>query len=339
MSVAPVLLPGDCMAWLPQLPESSFDACVTDPPYHLTPIVKRFGKPGSAPAKSNGETGVYGRASAGFMGQQWDGGDIAFRPETWGEVLRVLKPGAHLVAFGGSRTYHRLACAIEDAGFEIRDQIMWLYGSGFPKSHNQKGDWEGWGTALKPSHEPVVLARKPFKGTAAKNLAEHGTAALHIDPCRVGFASDADEAESKAKNQHADFGSGPMTNRVFGLRDRGNYDPEGRWPANVCHDGSDEVLDALGEPARFFYCSKASRKDRNDGNNHPTVKPTALMQWLCRLVTPEGGAILDPFMGSGSTGKAALREGFRFAGIEQSEDYMNIARARIAAEEEHDDTV
>lgn len=357
----PVLIRGDCMEWLPRLPDGSVDACVTDPPYHLS-IAKRFGADNAAPAKSNGATGVYKRASAGFMGQQWDGGDIAFRPEVWAEVLRVLKPGGHLVAFGGSRTYHRLACAVEDAGFEVRDQIMWLYGSGFPKSHNQKDEWAGWGTALKPAHEPIVLARKPFKTTVAKNLAEHGCGALNIDGCRVPVDPSADASQLRTMQRSVRTG-----NDGWGMSTVSGDSPpvvreEGRWPANACHDGSDEVMETLGDPARFFYCAKASKKDRDEGlenlpkqkagvhsetsgqhitrrdpgyevapraNHHPTVKPTALMQWLCRLVTPPGGVILDPFMGSGSTGKAATREGFGFIGIEQDEKYMAIAKARV----------
>ena len=388
-----LVLTGDCTVVMPSLPEDSFDACVTDPPYHLS-TVKRFGRPGSAPAKSEGASGVYKRASAGFMGQQWDGGDVAFNPETWAEVLRVLKPGAHLVAFGGSRTYHRLACAIEDAGFEVRDQIMWLYGSGFPKSHNQgvcdcgysKGkrpdhasecrsirqpEWIGWGTALKPAHEPIVLARKPLDGTVAKNLAAHGCGALNIDECRV-------EAEAERPWRQPSGNGTSLSGSVDGslrneIEDRSHL---GRWPANVCHDGSDEVVGAFpeskgqlarakddgslqgnkvygalrhgtkhpeprndtGSAARFFYCAKASKKDKDDGledtkNTHPTVKPTDLMRWLCRLVTPPGGAILDPFIGSGSTGRGAVAEGFRFVGIEQDEKYAAVAKARIAAAE------
>lgn len=314
---------GDTLEWLPRVPDASVDACVTDPPYHLTSVVKRFGADGAAPAKSDGATGVYARSSAGFMGKKWDGGDIAFRPETWAEILRVLKPGAHLVAFGGSRTYHRLACAVEDAGFEIRDQIMWLYGSGFPKSHNQEDEWKGWGTALKPAHEPIVLARKPFKATVAKNLAEHGCGALNIDGCRVaGDPWKPHTATGLASQKFFTRGAAPKIEKF--------PHHQGRWPANVCHDGSDEVAEMLGEPARFFYCAKASKKDRGEGNNHPTVKPTELMRWLCRLVTPPGGTVLDPFMGSGTTGVAALAEGFRFLGFEQDPAYFQIAKARTS---------
>lgn len=359
------LIEGDSREVLKEFADNSIDSCVTDPPYALVSISKRFGKDGAAPAKA-GKTGAYARASAGFMGKTWDTGETAFDPEFWAEVLRVLKPGGHVLAFGGTRTYHRLACAIEDAGFEIRDQIGWLYGSGFPKSHNQSGEWEGWGTALKPAWEPIVVARKSLDGTVAGNLAAWGVGALNIDGCRVPFADEIDEAESKTKNQHAAFGSGPMTNQVFGkfTKDRDDYNPPGRWPANVLHDGAPDVLAALGDPSRFFYCAKASRADRNHGleafeakplhwssgdanpgsfqsegtdktarNPHPTVKPTDLMRYLCRLVTPPGGTVLDPFMGSGSTGRGAVMEGFSFIGVEMDASYYDIADARIAAVE------
>lgn len=375
------LLNGDCLEVLAGMVPESIDACVTDPPYHLASIVKRFGTDGAAPARGND---AYGRASRGFMGKTWDGGDIAFRPETWAAVLRVLKPGAHLVAFGAPKNYHRLACAIEDAGFEIRDSLMWLFGSGFPKSHNvrqginkaaagfpqggpdprspnhgkfksgsseenpdgrgfgagaagfmeemgegrggDEGPWQGWGTALKPAYEPIILARKPLIGTVAANVLAHGTGAISVDATRVPFVDAADERESKAKNQHADFDSGPMTNAVFGkfTKDRDNYDPPGRWPANVLHDGDA----GLGENARFFYCAKAGKADRA-GSKHPTVKPIALMRWLCRLVTPPGGVILDPFAGTGTTGQAAREEGFAAVLIEREAEYQADIRRRL----------
>jgi site-specific DNA-methyltransferase (adenine-specific) len=186
---------GDCIEVLKTLEDNSVDSIVTDPPYHLTSIVKRFGKEGSAPAKF-GTDGAFARASKGFMGKEWDGGDIAFRTDVWSECLRVLKPGGHLLSFGGSRTYHRMAVAIEDAGFEIRDQIMWVYASGFPKSHNigkaidkmdVDNEWEGWGTALKPAHEPICMARKPLsEKTIAENVLKHGTGGINIDDCRIG---------------------------------------------------------------------------------------------------------------------------------------------------------
>ncbi len=399
-----VLHQNDCRDVLRGLADNSIDSVVTDPPYALVSIQKRFGKPGSAPTKD-----VYGRGAAGFMGKQWDTGEVAFSEEFWAEVLRVLKPGGHVVAFSGTRTYHRMAVAIEDAGFEIRDQLGWVYGSGFPKSHNQHGDWEGWGTALKPAWEPIALARKPLTGTVAANLAEWGVGAINVDGCRVEtdealrdgagkLWSHYREGEASSSRRYADAG-GTNFSLLPGVR---GGDPRGRWPANLIHDGSEEVLaafpDAKGQQgyvgpkhgerpskgiygdfgirpdshprvesetsaARFFYCAKASRVDRDAGlehlpkkaggmvsntsgqhmtrrdegykpepraNTHPTVKPTTLMQWLCRLITPPGGIILDPFMGSGSTGKAAVLEGFQFIGCEREDEYMPIATARIA---------
>lgn len=365
---------GNCLDHLEFMPDNSVDSIVTDPPYGLS-----------------------------FMGKKWDY-DVP-SVAIWAECLRVLKPGGHLLSFAGTRTQHRMAVNIEDAGFEIRDMVSflydtnetaqaliesltqeqlklldatfgrdgmlaWTYGSGFPKSHNLKDDWEGWGTALKPALEPITVARKPFKGTVAANVLEYGTGAINIDGCRVPFAGEQDERESKQKNKHGDFGSGPMSNKVFGeyKKDRDNYDPTGRWPANLIHDGHDEVVALFpessvtgkrsaksqsakvngtnwltgnhesteytdqGSASRFFYCAKASKKDRGEGNNHPTVKPTELMAYLCRLVTPPGGTVLDPFMGSGSTGKAAQREGFRFVGIEMDPEYLAIAEARIRHE-------
>jgi len=381
---------GDMRVSLDAMAANSIDSCVTDPPYHLASIVKRFGAEGAAPAKSK-QSGVYERSSRGFMGQTWDGGDIAFQPETWAKVLRVLKPGAHLLAFAASKNAHRLTCAIEDAGFEVRDTIMWLYGSGFPKSHNLDGEWEGWGTALKPAYEPIVVARKPLIGTVEKNVLTHGVGAPNIDGCRVGdFQNTTPSGVDRRNAALAEAGYRPG---AYQMGETTPSSPPGRWPANVIHDGSDEVLagfpDAKGQQgvtgrrsqgavygavtatgegaaprgdegsaARFFYCAKASKSDRNEGceslplkvaggmsgrsdgsmgsitynnNNHPTVKPTDLMRYLCRLVTPPNGVILDPFMGSGSTGKAAMLEGFRFIGCEMKEDYAAIAKARIEA--------
>jgi site-specific DNA-methyltransferase (adenine-specific) len=324
---------GDCYEVMKSMPDNSVDSIVTDPPYEL-----------------------------GFMGKSWDSTGIAYSAEMWAEALRVLKSGGHLLAFSGSRTYHRMAVAIEDAGFEIRDQIMWVYGSGFPKSHNLKDDWQGWGTALKPAHEPIVLARKPFSGTVAQNVLAHGTGALNIDASRISIA---EGDEPSAGSRTATFGT---QETISGGDGSGGWQPaSGRFPANFIHDGSDEVSNLLGEPARFFYCAKANKRDRNEGldgfevkqsvgggggignylddvnsasgkfrsekapaaNNHPTVKPTALMRYLVRLITPPNGIVLDQFLGSGSTGKACMYEGFNFIGIELTEEYLPIARARI----------
>jgi site-specific DNA-methyltransferase (adenine-specific) len=319
------------------------------------------------------------------MGKRWDY-DVP-SVEVWYECLRVLKPGGHLLAFAGTRTQHRMAVRIEDAGFEIRDMIAWVYGSGFPKSLDvskaidkaagaerqvvgsrkltgtarikgqaafgatsgrseeayrdgseisdtlpitapatpEAQQWAGWGTALKPALEPITVARKPLTGTVAENVLAHGTGALNVDGCRVG----TDGGTAK--------GSKPMGegNGIYGAGLHGACEitqlSAGRWPANLTHDGSEEVVGLLNDAARFFYCAKASKADRGDDNHHPTVKPTDLMRYLCRLVTPPGGTVLDPFAGSGSTGKAAALEGFRFIGIEREAEYVEIARARIAA--------
>ncbi len=474
---------GDCLQVLPTLAAGSVDAVVTDPPYHLT-----TGKKGGSGRASENLASPAGRsrATTGFMGKAWDGGDIAHDPAIWREALRVAKPGAYLLAFGGTRTFHRLACAIEDAGWEIRDTVMWVYGSGFPKSldvskaiDKEAGaerepagtrrvsrdlsevgrgsvavhginkiapgvrshetsvtitapataaarQWQGWGTALKPAWEPIIVARKPLEGTVAENVLRHGTGGLNIDGCRV--STSPDDAKAMTRCNTPGSGRNCMDKRQ---RTGGHFSPLsgigpmnctlGRWPANVVHDGSEEVVGLFpqtgvsaggraghtaaysggyrqehygdmhpgfgdsGSAARFFYCAKASRADRDEGleacaerrggveqfdsrwkegagelrqpvvrNPHPTVKPTALMRWLCRLVTPpsplhsppqagdggasEGGApglVLDPFMGSGSTGKAAMLEGFRFLGIEQDADTCEIARRRIAATAEN----
>ena len=399
------VLHGDCRSELELLPDNSVDSIVTDPPYEL-----------------------------GFMGKSWDASGIAYDERVWVQCLRVLKPGGHMLAFSGSRTYHRMACAIEDAGFQIRDQIMWVYGSGFPKSLNiskaidraagaerengklkwkggtqlgvinddswkpkdvyesqpstdEAKQWDGWGTALKPAHEPIVMARKPLVGTVANNVLTHGVGGINIDGCRVRRA---DGDDSYAGNRTATFGT---QDTLSGGDGSGGWsqNEEGRFPANFIHDGSDEVLELFpdskagkpredrgtggiwsesmgipcgpqygddGSAARFFYCAKANKKDRNEGldgfeekrpdersvtgmgtfeekgvakqaNHHPTVKPTDLMRYLCRLVTPPNGTVLDPFTGSGSTGKAAVLEGFNFIGIEQSAEYVEIAKARI----------
>jgi len=374
---------GNCIEVMRTMADNSVDSIVTDPPYEL-----------------------------GFMGKSWDSTGIAFNVEVWTEALRVLKPGGHLLAFSGSRTYHRMAVAIEDAGFQIRDQIMWIYGSGFPKSldvskaiDNKAGNkravidevkirkddgtnyalghsgnltslepitpeaqqWAGWGTALKPAHEPIVLARKPLIGTVAANVLEYGTGGLNIDGSRVG----SDEMTKTTSNGVKISENGSMSGANFEREIVGTV--QGRFPANIIHDGSDEVTALLGEPARFFYCAKASKRDRNEGldgfegqsigakgnglaricatcsastiqgcecpdrtyvnptrqNHHPTVKPTDLMRYLVKLITPPNGIVLDPFTGSGSTGKGAVIEGFNFIGIELDPDYVAIATARI----------
>lgn len=349
------ILIGDCRERMAELDAESVDSCVTDPPYHLTSIVKRFGSQNAAPAKA-GKTGAYARASRGFMGQTWDGGDVAFDPETWAAVFRVLKPGAHLVAFSGTRTYHRMVCAIEDAGFEIRDQLAWVYGSGFPKSHNQPG---GWGTALKPAWEPICLARKPLVGTVAANVLQHGTGAINVDGCRI--EGPKDWCDTKQYNP-GHMAGGSKATAAYQDNSQNPNKHLGRWPANIIHDGSEEVLAGFpdseagkpraergtggiwsegngipcgpqhgdsGSAARFFYCAKATSAERGDGNNHPTVKPVDLMRWLVRLVTPAGGTVLDPFAGSGSTLIAADAEQFNAIGCELSHEYAVIAERRI----------
>lgn len=345
---------GDCRKILPSLEQ--VDAVVTDPPYGLD-----------------------------FMGKGWDHGVPGV--EFWEQILSAMKPGAHLLAFGGTRTHHRLMVAIEDSGFEIRDCLMWVYGTGFPKSldvgkaidkaagaerkivgsklgqpgyslkpndtqdHNRTAysdfqdaekecaitapatdearQWDGWGTALKPAWEPIILARRPLEGTVSKNVVRHGTGGLNIDECRVGVDKDDD---IHAKNPHTTGGFGHAGASIYGdSTGAPPYDPkQGRWPANLIHDGSEEVTGILGPAARFFYCAKANKKERGKGNDHPTVKPLALMRYLCRLVTPPGGTVLDPFMGSGSTLLAARAEGFQSIGIEIEKHSCEIARGRLA---------
>ena len=373
----------DCLEVIKTMIEDEVfvDSIVTDPPYEL-----------------------------GFMGRSWDSTGIAFQKETWELCFKILKPGGHLLAFSGSRTYHRMAVAIEDAGFEIRDQIMWLYGSGFPKSmnvgkaldkklgneriktgekktHSNKGikqseqrtaigagafgqeveedvtvgttEWEGWGTALKPAHEPLVLARKPLsEKSVVDNVLKHRTGGINIDECRVD-GNDAkypdsnpdfrDQGRQSKENMGIDklsFGQTENVKRkranrnprtddsVFNKSTTGfksetqefaDADPRGRFPANVMHDGLET------EWSRYFYCPKTSKSERHNGdkNTHPTVKPVDLMRYLCRMVTPKGGMVLDPFMGSGSTGMAAKDEDFDFIGIEKEKEYFEIAESRI----------
>ena len=420
---------GDCLEVLAGLPDNSVDSIVTDPPYGLS-----------------------------FMGKKWDY-DVP-SVAIWEQCLRVLKPGGHLLAFAGTRTQHRMAVRIEDAGFEIRDMIAWVYGSGFPKSLDvskaiDKMDasaeqerrrlkftawvrstgitakqidkatgtnmgchyttaasqpaimtrehleacrhllgnvpdwveseadqrtvesenfkqrevvgvremrdtsevriavtasasdydetatrevaitapatdaarqWSGWGTALKPALEPITMARKPLIGTVAENVLTHGTGAINVDGCRVGDEVTTSILHGKSSDA---FGIG-QKRPTAGFKEN----PPGRWPANLIHDGSNEACLALKSGARFFYSAKTGKEDRETDNNHPTVKPTTLMAYLCRLVTPPGGTVLDPFMGSGSTGKAATVNGFRFIGIERDPAYHKIAMARISNQHE-----
>ena len=430
------LLKGDCLQKLKELEDNSIDSVVTDPPYGIGFMNKEWDSPkkhreliereqkrseerhkeGKSPAKGTFTKGVQpglpiGGAKEGRWFQEWS--------EEWAkEAYRVLKPGGYILSFCAPRMYHRMTSGIEDAGFEIRDQLMWVFGSGFPKSHNigkaidkiegnerevvgtkihsQKGvkvaeerttigagafgepreanvtkgnsEWEGWGTALKPAHEPIVMARKPFKGTVADNVLEWGTGGINVDGCRIGYSDNDDprigkgyEWESKAEP----FGEAKTTQNKEG------WNTEGRFPANIIFDEeAGKILDeqsgitsqghwpkgkvkgfgefgggessyegvgpkdnVKGGASRFFYCPKASKKDRESGNVHPTVKPTDLMAYLIRLVTPKGGVVLDPFMGSGSTGKAAVREGMNFIGVEKEDEYMEIAKTRIEHEQ------
>ncbi len=322
---------GDAIHLSQEQDADSIDAIVTDPPYGLK-----------------------------FMDQFWDNGipGIPF----WEEFLRVAKPGAHLLAFGGTRTHHRLMCAIEDAGWKIRDVIMWVYGSGFPKSldvskavtNNEPAtdaakQWDGWGTALKPAWEPIIVARKPLDGTVANNVLTHGTGAINVDGCRVetedalggGNNSATVSRAGKHEGWRRPWMDDPKSASDSAERSRASTaksEQLGRFPANLIHDGSDEVLagfpntapsSSKGSAARFFYCAKASKKDRGEGNKHPTVKPTSLMKYLVRLATPPGGTVLDPFTGSGSTGVSAKDEGFNFLGFELDPDHAAFAQSRI----------
>lgn len=379
---------GNCLDVLPTLDVDSIDACVTDPPYGIGFMGKKWDT--FSPCNVKTAAQVKQRKNTGMLGNQnlkgrkrspaispskieYDrsvSGQRQFQEWTqeWArEVIRVLKPGAHLLVCGAPRSYHRMACGLEDAGFEIRDCLMWVFGQGFPKSHNLDGDWKGWGTALKPAWEPIIVARKPLIGTVAANVARYGTGAINIDSCRIDGVVTSNPMVRNAQGYGGD-------GLVQGETGKGTTSV-GRWPANLIHDGSPEVVDRFpaeagafaqatrrnsdkfrnsygafkgsadecgrmpeerGSAARFFYCAKTSRTDRDEGtdktarNNHPTVKPTSLMRWLCKLVTPPGGVILDPFTGSGSTGKAAMLEGFQFVGIEREAEYAQIAEARIA---------
>ena len=330
---------GDCLDVLTTLPDNSVDSIVTDPPYGLS-----------------------------FMGKKWDY-DVP-SVAIWEQCLRVLKPGGHLLAFAGTRTQHRMACRIEDAGFEIRDMIAWVYGSGFPKSldvskaidkaaghwrgkagevvsdngamsggnyeRTPKGNaitaaaaWQGWGTALKPALEPITMARKPFSSTVAANVIQYGTGAINVDGCKVGTETRLNQSAGNKNLEHR-----TTVTPVSSHNEIDGRECVGRWPANIIHDGSNEAALSLKSGARFFYTAKAGKVDRESENNHPTVKPTMLMAYLCRLITQPGGTILDPFMGSGSTGKAATINGFRFIGIERDPEYHKISEARISNQHE-----
>jgi site-specific DNA-methyltransferase (adenine-specific) len=362
-----ILEPGDCRDVLLELAAAgeSFHACITDPPYHLTSIVKRFGGENAAPAQF-GSDGAFARASRGFMGKTWDGGGVAFDPSTWRAVFDVLRPGAHLLAFGGTRTFHRMAVAIEDAGFEIRDTVMWLYATGFPKSHNVAktagAAWSGWGTALKPAWEPIIVARRPLAGTVAANVLAHGTGALNIGASRIALP-DGDSLHDGLRGDYERLDTGTVDSQ-WGFKRVDRAPGLGRWPANVTHDGSDEVIEAFAayaarggagsaqgdEPrararrvartdtataARFFYSAKATIADRG-GSRHPTVKPLALLRYLCRMVTPPGGRVLDPFAGSGTTLQGAVECGFDATGIERDPEYQADIRRRLAAQDADD---
>jgi site-specific DNA-methyltransferase (adenine-specific) len=332
---------GDCLDVMSGLDDNAFDSCVCDPPYHLTSIVKRFGGDTAAAAQF-GTDGAFSRASRGFMNKVWDGGDIAFRVETWAKVYRALKPGAYVVAFSSSRTFGRMSVAIEDAGFITHPLVAWIFGTGFPKATRVHAEgWEGWryGTqALKPAIEPIYVGQKPFeKGlTGTANVLRWGTGAINVDGCRVE-APDADL--TAVQRQQTDNNWGGMARSLIG-KEIAMYKPGGRWPANLIHDGSEEVITAFpgvysgpksrqaferrsdtGSAARFFYSSKADSDDRL-GSKHPTVKPVDLMQYLVRLVTPKGGLVLDPFAGTGTTGEAAFREGCKAVLIEREPEYL-----------------
>jgi len=389
------ILKGNSLDLLPTLADNSIDAIVTDPPYEL-----------------------------GFMGKTWDNSGIAYSLELWQQCLRVLKPGGHLLAFSGSRTYHRMVVSIEDAGFEIRDMISWISNKTFPKSLNigkaidkaagaerkvlrwesrpfkinngpsdseynqihsntmdsdgygttpitepatdEAKNWDGWGTGLKPTVEPIVMARKPVEGTVANNVLTYGTGGLNIDASRIGTGDDRATGGLSGGATDANL-------YQHGTQERVERATGGRWPANLILDEyTAELLDEQsgtsksairpptgkaildtkkgwnensmtdqstrgfidsGGASRFFYVAKASKRDRNEGledaNAHPTVKPTDLMRYLVKLITPPGGTVLDPFTGSGSTGKAAILEGFDFIGIELTEDYWPIIEGRL----------
>ena len=285
-----MIVNADCIEHLKTVEDNHFDSVVTDPPYHLTSIAKRFTN--STEAKY-GKDGSFQRLSKGFVGQEWDGGDIAFKTDLWKEVYRTIKPGAVLLAFAATRNYHRMATAIEDSGFEIFDMINWIYGSGFPKRKN----------LLKPAHEPIVMARKGVNKP------------LNLDECRVGDF-EQDTSKNRRNTQEEQIFKGGWKG------DKGGEVVKGRWPANVIHDGLEE------DWSKYFYCSKASKKEKDD-TNHPTVKPIDLMRYLVKLVTPKDGLVLDPFAGTGTTGEACILEGRNYYLIEKTKEYISDIEKRI----------
>ena len=285
-----MIVNADCIEHLKTIEDNYFDSVVTDPPYHLTSIAKRFTN--STEAKY-GKDGSFQRLSKGFVGHEWDGGDIAFTTDLWKEVYRTIKPGAVLLAFAATRNYHRMATAIEDSGFEIFDMINWIYGSGFPKRKN----------LLKPAHEPIVMARKGVNKP------------LNLDECRVGDF-EQDTSKNRRNTQEEQIFKGGWKG------DKGGELVKGRWPANVIHDGLEE------DWSKYFYCSKASKKEKDD-TNHPTVKPIDLMRYLVKLVTPKDGLVLDPFAGTGTTGEACILEGRNYYLIEKTKEYIPDIEKRI----------
>lgn len=417
---------GDCLEVLRELPDASVDSVVTDPPYALGFMGREWDSFGGVkgitdPAIRKAQQEKWGTAfgASARPAKPAEGEMLRFQlwSQEWAaECLRVLKPGGHLLAFGGTRTWHRLAVAIEDAGFEIRDSIAWMYGSGFPKSLDvskaidkvagaertdvigwtNKGmppgpskavghgegseptpitapvtprarEWQGWGTALKPAHEPVVVARKPLTGTVAANVLEHGTGALNIDGCRIGTEGGGTLCTNRDRLGKC-RGHDNAGRSTSGATVHGPDSTSGRWPANVVLDedqaaaldkqsgvskspapyvqrsevvgiyGAEKHHDRpsthhgdTGGASRFFYVAKAPARERPkvDGVAHPTVKPLTLMRWLCRLVTPPGGTVLEPFAGSGTTIEAALMEGFRVVAIEREPDYLPLIAARL----------